>query len=154
MCPLAFKSWWEHCTQSASNVSLLCCVLDSFRGHLHEPPSDIDLEEVTKEVMGKLRDDWVKLQSYLAIPDDVMYELEHEGSERNKIRALLKRWRNMYDGSRAQLAECLQNADQRLHGDVKLWCMRPWMAHVMVISIHLISSLLLISASFRFFVNH
>ena len=101
-------------------VSLLCCVLDSFHGHLHEPPSDIDLEEVTKEVMGKLRDDWVKLQSYLGIPDDVMYELEHEGSERNKIRALLKQWRNMYNGNRAQLAECLQNADQRLHGAVKL----------------------------------
>jgi len=97
-------------------VSLLCCVLDSFHGHLHEPPSDIDLEEVTKEVMGKLRDDWVKLQSYLGIPNDVMYELEHEGSERNKIRALLKQWRNMYNGNRAQLAECLQNADQRLHG--------------------------------------
>ena len=64
-------------TWAASNVgiSLLCCVLDSFHGYLHEPPSDIDLEEVTKEVMGKLRDDWVKLQSYLGIPDDVMYEL-------------------------------------------------------------------------------
>ena len=78
------------------SISLLCCVLDSFHGHLHEPPSDIDLEEVTKEVMGKLQDDWVKLQSYLGIPDDVTYELEREGSERNKIRALLN---NMYNGN-------------------------------------------------------
>jgi len=106
-------------------VSLLCCVLDSFHGYLHEPPSDIDLEEVTKEVMGKLRDDWVKLQSYLRIPDDVMYELEHEGSERNKIRALLKQWRNMYNGNRAQLAECLQNADQCLHSVANLLMYAP-----------------------------
>jgi len=55
-----------------------------YHGHLGEPPSDIDPEEVTKEVMGKLQDDWVKLQSYLGISDDVRYELEHEGSERNK----------------------------------------------------------------------
>ena len=93
--------------------------------HLDEPPSDIDLEEVTKEVMGKLRDDWVKLQSYLGIPDDVMYELEHEGSERNKIRALLKQWRNMYNGNRAQLAECLRDADQRLHGAASLLMYTP-----------------------------
>ena len=81
----------------------------------HEPPSDVDIEEVTKEVMGKLRDDWVMLQSYLGIPDDVMFQINHERSERNKIRTMLKYWRHMSSGSLTELAECLRKADPRLH---------------------------------------
>ena len=91
----------------------------------HEPPSDVDIEEVTKEVMGKLRDDWVMLQSYLGIPEHVMYQLEHERCERNKIRAMLKEWRNMSSGSRAQLAECLRKADPRLHHAAELLVASP-----------------------------
>ena len=99
-------------------------LIASLHGHSdvwsHKPPSDVDIEEVTKEVMGKLRDDWVMLQSYLGIPEHVMYQLEHERCERNKIRAMLKEWRNMSSGNRAQLAECLQKADPRLHRAAEL----------------------------------
>ena len=91
----------------------------------HEPPSDVDIEEVTKEVMGKLRDDWVILQSYLGIPEHVMYQLNHDRHERNKIRAMLKEWRNMSRGSRAELAECLQKADPRLHCAAELLTSPP-----------------------------
>ena len=70
--------------------------------------------------MGKLRDDWEILQSYLGIPDDFMFQVTHERSERNKIRTMLKTWRCTSSGSRAQLAECLRKADPRLHQAVKL----------------------------------
>ena len=76
-------------------------------------------------MMGKLRDDWEILQSYLGIPDDFMFELTHERSERNKIRKMLKEWRSMSSCSRTQLAECLQKADPRLHHAVELLMSPP-----------------------------
>lgn len=116
------------CNYSSFTQSVFVLIA-SFRVHSdvwsHEPPSDVDIEEVTKEVMGKLRDDWVMLQSYLGIPEHVMYQLEHERCERNKIRAMLKEWRNMSSGSRAQLAECLRKADLRLHRAAELLVSPP-----------------------------
>ena len=91
----------------------------------HEPPSDVDIEEVTKEVMGKLRDVWVILQSYQGIPEHVMFQIKQENCERNKIQAMLKEWRNMSRGSRAELAECLRKADPCLHRAAELLMSPP-----------------------------
>ena len=76
-------------------------------------------------MVGKMRDDWVILQSYLGIPEHVMFQLNHERCERNKIRAMLKEWRNMSRGNRAQLAESLWKADPRLHRTAELLMSPP-----------------------------
>ena len=79
-------------------------------------PTDQELEEVTKEVMGKLQHDWPKLQAYLGIPDDVMLEIQCESTVRQRVRNMLKNWRQHgKDCSRLRLANCLNAADQRLH---------------------------------------
>ena len=111
-------------------------LIASLHGHSdvwsYEPPSDVDIEEVTKEVMGKLHDDWVMLQSYLGIPEHVMYQLTRETCERNKIRAMLKEWRNMSSGSRAQLAECLYGRLTHIYTmQLNYWCLRMFMCVAM-----------------------
>lgn len=79
-------------------------------------PTDVELEEITKEIMGKLQHDYVKMKAYLEIPDDVMLEIEAaEPTLRRRVCCMLMEWRKRSkDGSRARLAERLRAADLRL----------------------------------------
>ena len=91
---------------------LYCVVINLFLGY----PSDQELQEVSKEVMGKLGDDWTKLQQYLNIPDHVIAEINSPGTTLNqKVFRTLHEWRkHSRDGSKEKLAQCLRAADQRL----------------------------------------
>ena len=87
--------------------------------HVHslfiDYPTDEELEEVAKEIMGKLQQDWTQLQAYLGIPEDVMLEVQSQPTIRQRVRGMLREWRDgSEDGSRARLAECLKAADRRL----------------------------------------
>lgn len=91
---------------------LYCVVINLFLGY----PSDQELQEVSKEVMGKLGDDWTKLQPYLNIPDYVIAEINSPRTTLNqKVFWTLHEWRkHSRDGSKEKLAQCLRAADQRL----------------------------------------
>lgn len=80
-------------------------------------PSDIDLHDITKEVMAKLKDDYTLLKAYLKIPDHVMVEIEHKYrfSLHNKVFHMLKWW-SIYSEhpTKDNLIECLRQTDPTL----------------------------------------
>ena len=84
-------------------------------------PSEIDLHNVTKEVMAKLRDDYTVLKAYLKIPDDVMAEIEHNYRSRlrSKVFSMLKWWSvRTEDPTKVNLVKCLVEANPAL-GNVR-----------------------------------
>ena len=72
---------------------------------------------MTKEVTGKLRENYTILYSYLHIPDHLVAEIQCEPSLRRKVQRALQTWRSLNSGhaTRADLAELLKKTDRSLH---------------------------------------
>ena len=84
-------------------------------------PTDEDLHNVAKEVAVRLRGEWTVLQSHLDIPDHIMLDVLHPRNLWQQVFRMLKERRShSTDCSKENLAECLRNADQRLHAVAKM----------------------------------
>ena len=72
-------------------------------------PTNQELEEVAKDLVGKLKQNWVLLQSYLNVPDHIMAEIDSDPSILRKVFKMLKMWRDhSEDSSKDRLAVCLK----------------------------------------------
>ena len=79
--------------------------------------SEIDLQNVTKEVMAKLQGNYTRLKPYLNIPDYVMAEIDHKYKDElyNKIFHMLKWWIHNYEyPTKKNLVKCLVETDRTL----------------------------------------
>ncbi len=76
-------------------------------------PTDIELDQVGKEVLGKMREDWVFLMTYLEIPDDDQTVALSKTTIRQQVWYMLRQWRDgSADNTRARLAQRLKRFDR------------------------------------------
>ena len=93
-------------------------IMAPYAGQLNpDEPTDEELEDITKEVMGKLGENYTILYSFLRIPAYVVAEIEGEPSLRRKVHKALQTWRSLNSGhaTRAELAGLLKKTDRSLN---------------------------------------